>query len=85
MFHYWYCFPAYKKKREIKITQLYKLIFYSNEKITAQVSGKYRIGNKGNYTDETAILTFDRVQNVTSLIGDRVDATGMKVYFRRYC
>lgn len=62
-----------------------KMLYYTNDLIKAQVSGKFRIGNQGNYTDETAVLTFDRVQNTTSLIGNNVHMTGMKIYFRRYC
>lgn len=62
-----------------------RLLFYTNELVKAEVSGKFRIGNKGVFADETAILTFDRIQNVTSLVGNDVNMTGMKVYFRKFC
>lgn len=50
-----------------------------------QVSGKYRIGIFGNYTNETSIITIDKINNVTSIVGNKINANGMKISFRQFC
>lgn len=61
-------------------------ILVDNDKmIKVKVSGKYRIGNSGQSLSENAILTFDRIQNVTSLVGDKINITNMRVSFRQWC
>ena len=62
-----------------------KILVYSNQMIKANVTGKYRIGGFGELTQESGILTFDRVNNVTSFVGSHIQMSGMKVYFRKFC
>lgn len=52
--------------------------------VKVKVTGKYRIGN-GKFIDEAAVLTFDRIENVTSLMGDNIKMSGMKISFRQFC
>lgn len=62
-----------------------KILEFTKDITKVQVSGKYRIGTSGEYIDETAILTFDRIENKTSLTGNKVNMAGMDIYFRKGC
>ena len=53
--------------------------------IKVKVSGKYRIGTFGKFIDETGVLTFDRIENVTSLVSNHINMNGMKINFREFC
>ncbi len=53
--------------------------------IKVKVSGKYRIGTFGKFIDETAVLTFDRIENTTSIMGNNIKMSGMKISFREFC
>jgi hypothetical protein len=62
-----------------------KILENSIKKTSVQVTGKYKIGLFGQQKQETAIITFDRVTNVTSLTSDDIKMTGMKINFREWC
>ncbi len=62
-----------------------KILENSDTKTKVQVSGKYRIGTYGKFVNENAVLTFDRIENVTSLIGNNIKMSGMKIKFREWC
>ena len=62
-----------------------KILLFTKDILKVEVSGKYRIGSFGKFTDEKAILTLDRVNNITSLMGEDIDMSGMEIYFRQFC
>jgi len=62
-----------------------KLLIYSSEVVKVHVSGKYRIGGVGKFLPDSGIITLDRINNVTSFVGDKIQVSDMKVYFRRVC
>lgn len=62
-----------------------KILSDSKVKTQVRVSGKYRIGTFGKFIEETAILTFDKVENITTLTGPNIKMNAMKIGFREWC
>ncbi|MBR9703903.1 hypothetical protein GOV12_00700 [Candidatus Pacearchaeota archaeon] len=59
-----------------------RILENNEDMLRAEVSGKYRIGpyNVGN---ELAILTFDKITDEITIVGDMIEHRGGEVYFKK--